>query len=635
MARDYIDVIVTELYKYMKGDALNKGLEEKRPADRIGVFQELLIIAIKKSTLCSFNGRPYYFDGRIYVQMGKDSWDAFNSLILRVADRCGMQPGDKTKLEGVKKVCRGEVSLKQLEPDNSIIVLRNGVLNLEDNTFSKFNKKFKQITQMDFDYNPNETPNVWTDYFLDAVLDQQSQKILQEFMGAIFIDRRKIKIEKMLILYGAGSNGKSVIQSTLIGLLGEENVKTIAVSDLIGGSERKQNIASINGKRLNYCSEIQTKEFGQNADALKALISGEPFEVRLVYVNNFTARNIPLLMANANRIPCIKDFSHGLARRLIILPFENIVEEKNQNKQLATELKKEYPAILNWMLAGRRRLIENDYQFTDSQKIKEIVEEKIAEGSSILSFMKAKDYNRSILDLDHDIRWLEAQKLYYSYISWCAKEGVSHESSKKFGTVLTEAGYAKRRTPDGHLYGVYQRYERPVKEEYKRKNENDLVEGMNNLAHWCNVSRQTIEKMMNANLLEGCYKKEGRRYWFILEKSRKAVKKYLREDKRRSDGHVPMELKADRRSFNHQMRKVGLPFRKADDYNPHAIGIIYVTDEFNYQLDRKDFKKFIKFKGKFDSKEAVSELDKKPLEDIDFDNLDKNYEKKKSDKKNR
>ncbi len=487
MAKDYIDKLANEFYRLMKGDVLTKGLEEKRPADRIGVFQELLIVALKKSTLCCFNGRPYYFDGRIYVQLGKDSWDAFNSLVLRIADRCGLPPGDKTKLEGVKKVCRGEVSLKQLEPDSSIIVLRNGVLDLEKNQFFKFNKRFKQVTQMDFDYEPEAVPNVWTDYFLDAVLDQQCQKVLQEFMGAIFIDRRKVKIEKMLILYGAGSNGKSVIQSTLIGLLGEENVKTLAISDLISGSERKQNIASINGKRLNYCSEIQTKEFGQNADALKALISGEPFEVRLVYINNFTARNIPLLMANANKIPYMKDFSHGLARRLIILPFENVIEEQNQNKQLAKELQKEYPAILNWILAGRQRLVNNGYQFTLTQELKEIVNDKMAESSSVLSFMKAKDYNRSILDLEHEIKWLEAQKLYYAYVAWCAQEGLTPDSVKKFGTTLAEAGFAKRRTPEGNLYGVYLSAMRPIKEEFKRKNENDLVEGMDNLAYWCHV----------------------------------------------------------------------------------------------------------------------------------------------------
>ena len=64
-------------------------------------------------------------------------------------------------------------------------------------------------------------------------------------------------------------------------------------------------------------------------------------EVRLVYINNFTARNIPLLMANANRMPYIKDWSHGLSRRIIILPFDVVLEEKEQNKQLSEELKKE------------------------------------------------------------------------------------------------------------------------------------------------------------------------------------------------------------------------------------------------------------------------------------------------------
>lgn len=598
MAKDYIDRIAGSIYNLMKGAELEKGLEEKRPADRIGVFQELLIKAIKKSTLCCFNGRPFYFNGRIYVQLGKDSWDAFNSLVLRVADKCMLPPGDKTRLEGVKKVCRGEVSLKTLEPDSSIIVLNNGVLDLESNTFHKFNKKFKQVTQMDFDYDPNAVPNVWTDYFLDAVLDQSAQKVLQEFMGAIFIDRRKVKIEKMLILYGAGSNGKSVIQSTLIGLLGEDNVKTLAISDLISGSERKQNIASINGKRLNYCSEIQTREFGQNADALKALISGEPFEVRLVYINNFTARNIPLLMANANRIPYIKDFSHGLSRRLIILPFERVIEEKNQNKRLAKELQKEYSGILNWILAGRQRLIANGYQFSVPQRLQDLVEEYQAESSTVLQFMKAKDYNRSILDMEHEIRWLKAQQLFFAYNKWCAENEIRPETEKRFYMTLKEAGYSNKRTQTGNLYGVYQLNTRPIKEEYKKRNENNLIDGMDNLAHWTGVSRQTIEKMVRCNLLEGCYTKEGRRYWFMLDKCRAAIKKFMRKDKRKSDGRVPMELKADRRAFNKDMKELGLPYRKAEAPDPHAIGIIYVADEFNYQLDKDNYKDFIKFKEK-------------------------------------
>lgn len=605
---NYITKLAGQLYTRMKGEKLDEALEGKRPADRIGMFQDLLIDAIKKSTLCCFNGRPYYFGGRIYEQLGKDGWDAFYSLVKAVADRCGMQPGDKTRLESVCKVCRREVSLQQLEVNNHIIVLQNGVLDVEHNTFHKFSKRFKQVTQMNFNYEPDEYPFLWVDTFLNRVLpDEGMQMVLQEFMGAIFIDRDKAKIEKMLILKGAGSNGKSVVFETLKGLLGEDNIKTIPLSELIGGSERKQNIASINGKRLNYCSEIQTQEFGKNVDALKALISGEPFEVRLVYINNFTARNIPLLMANANRMPYIKDWSHGLSRRIIILPFDVVLEEHEQNKQLSNELRKEYPGILNWILQGRNRLIANNYQFSISQALQDTVTEYQSESSTVLQFMKAKDYNRTLLEIQREPRWLEAQKLWFAYVKWCTENYITPESMKKFGMVLVEAGFSKKKTPDGMLYAVYVTNERPIKEEFRKKNEVGTVDGMDNLAHWCGVSRQTVEKMVRNNLLDGCFTMEGRRYHFDVSLCRKEIKKFLRKDKRYDDGKVTNELKAERRKFNAYMKEKGEPFRKYDKPNPHAKGQIYVTDEFNYKLDKDNYRAFLKF-VQLDEEEDITEI---------------------------
>lgn len=596
---NFIDRLARQIHTQIDGESLGKALESKRPADRIGVFQDLLIDALRKSTLCCFNGRPYYFDGRIYVQLGRDGWDAFYSLVKAVADRCELPPGDKTKLESVSKVCRREVSLKILNPDNHIIVLRNGVLDVETNTFHKFHRRFKQVTQMDFDYDPDEYPFLWVDTFLNRVLpDDAMQRILQEFMGAIFIDRDKVKIEKMLILKGAGSNGKSVVFETLKGLLGEDNIKTIGLSDLISGSERKQNIASINGKRLNYCSEIQTQEFGKNVDALKALISGEPIEVRLVYINNFTARNIPLLMANANRMPYIKDWSHGLSRRIMILPFDVVLEEYEQNKQLSNELRKEYPGILNWILAGRQRLISNNYQFSISQKLLDTVAEYQAESSTVLQFMRAKDYNRTLLEIEREPRWLESRKLWYDYVKWTAENSITPDSLKKFGQVLAEAGFAKKRTPDGVLYAVYVPNERPIKEEYKPKNEVGQIDGMDNLAYWCHVSRQTIEKMVRNGLLDGCYTKEGRRYLFDLSSCRAEVRKFLKRDKRYDeDGSVTDEVKAERRKFNKYMKQIGEMFRKYEKPDIHARGIVYVTDDFNYKLDKDNYKNFLKFKN--------------------------------------
>lgn len=95
---------------------------------------------------------------------------------------------------------------------------------------------------------------------------------------------------------------------------------------------REKNIAFINGKRLNYCSEIQALEFGNDSDTLKSLISGEPTEARPIYGDNFTAYNIPLLMANANQMPYLKDWSYGMRRRICIIPFEVEIPKARQKK---------------------------------------------------------------------------------------------------------------------------------------------------------------------------------------------------------------------------------------------------------------------------------------------------------------
>lgn len=67
-------------------------------------------------------------------------------------------------------------------------------------------------------------------------------------------------------------------------------------------------------------------------------------------------------------------------------------------------------------------------------------------------------------------------------------------------------------------------------------------------------------------------------------------------DKRYDDGKVSPELKAERRSFNKYMKEKGEPFRKAEKPEARAKGIIYVADEFNYQLHKNNYEEFIKFK---------------------------------------
>ena len=246
--------LLNEVFGLMKGEKLDAALQESKSAARVDAVQDLMRAAIIRSSICKFNGTPYYFSGRIYEEM---AWDDFGNLIYDLMRKCKMPNGDYSRVEGVLKVCKRVVAGKALKPDNAIVVFNNCVFDMNARRAHYFNRRWVQTTCVPYAYKPEEHVFLWR-MFLDEVLpDKNMQKVLQEFLGSIFVDRRVAKMETMLVLRGSGSNGKSVVFETIMGILGRENVSNFGIGALITGNERKKNIAFINGKRLNYCSEIQ------------------------------------------------------------------------------------------------------------------------------------------------------------------------------------------------------------------------------------------------------------------------------------------------------------------------------------------------------------------------------------------
>ena len=392
-----------------------------------------------------------------------------------------------------------------------------------------------------YDYKPEEHVFLWR-MFLDEVLpDKNMQKVLQEFLGSIFVDRRVAKMETMLVLRGSGSNGKSVVFETIMGILGRENVSNFGIGALITGNERKKNIAFINGKRLNYCSEIQALEFGKDSDTLKSLISGEPTEARPIYGDNFTAYNIPLLMANANQMPYLKDWSYGMRRRICIIPFEVEIPKARQKKELSRDLEAEYPAIFNWILEGRDRFIANGYKLTDSKELENVMDEYQSESSTVMKFMYQMNYLCRYEEIaDIEPKWMSSAILYRKYCKWCRDNNAKEENVTVFGRILSEAGYRKKRTPNGQVYGLYgtalteklyyekredlrgnykQRIAKPVYQDGKR-----YAYTHEGLAACLSLSIYQVQRLFREKKLEGTYHMEKRTTVFDLDAVEKIIK---------------------------------------------------------------------------------------------------------------
>lgn len=423
--------------------------------------------AVEKSSIAVFNGRIFIFTGKIYEKI---SYNDFENMTYELWKRLGLPLSMwDNKSGGVMDMMKKMVLSKHIYPDNSKIVFDNGMYDFETRKFSKeVTKKVVQFAVAPFTYNSFASCPRWH-AFLDSVLpDKDCQGMLQEFLGSIFIDRKKVKIETMLILKGNGANGKSVIFEVLMGMLGTGNISTYGIQELIYGNLKEQNMANINGKRLNYCPEVDAMNIRGDNATFKALISGEPMRVKILYSNPFEVYDIPLMMSNCNKLPRVETWSHSMKRRIIVIPFDISIPVDKQNPRLPLELANEYAGIFNWICVGRERFRLNGCKFTEVAGLTNMLD-TVGRGdinhSSAVRYIYSDKKIGSMYSPYDCVRtrqtetkatFITLSDLYGNYRKWCAKFRVPDDLTKSvFRDELKLAGFDYLRKCNGMCFRLY------------------------------------------------------------------------------------------------------------------------------------------------------------------------------------
>jgi len=186
------------------------------------------------------------------------------------------------------------------------------------------------------------------DQFIEKVLpDESCQMVLQEFTGYIF---NNLNLEKMLIITGNGSNGKSVFFNVICALVGKDNLLNYSV----GLFNHEYNRAKLLGKILNFSSE---RGEDLNPDMLKTLISREPIHAREPYGKSFNMEVKTKFIMNANELPKITENTDAFFHRQCIIRFGTKITASEKDIHLADKIiKNELPGIFNWLLVGLDRL---------------------------------------------------------------------------------------------------------------------------------------------------------------------------------------------------------------------------------------------------------------------------------------
>jgi len=391
-------------------------------------------------------GQLAVFNGAFWKILTKDE---VKSFLGRAAIEMGNDPvtskHHKFKDELYQQFLSSSFIPKPLEKAEEILInFQNGtlVVHPEGNTsFREFREADLLFYQLDFNYDPEATTEKFN-VFLERVLpDANQQMILAEFLGYIFVKNSVLKLEKSLILYGTGANGKSTLFEIIYSLLGKENISTFSLQNITGDTGYYR--AKLINKLLNYASEISSK---MDSSVFKALASGEPIEARLPYGEPFVMEDYAKLMFNTNELPKDVENNNAFFRRFIILEFSQTIPIDERDPKLASKIKAiELPGIFNWVIDGLKRLIAQE-GFSKSDAADQALENYRLQSDSVYLFLNEAGYSPGVR---HEYTLKEA---YTDYKAYCLENGYKPCSNRVFKDRLKKYNYSLNRKSQGWYF---------------------------------------------------------------------------------------------------------------------------------------------------------------------------------------
>lgn len=165
--------------------------------------------------------------------------------------------------------------------------------------------------------------------------------------------------QKFFTLRGGGANGKSTLTNTVLKVFGSYGLITpsetlLGTSTNSNAGQTREDLLRLKGKRLVTVMEPDDDK-PLKEGTIKALTGGEMIAARGLYAKQ-TVMFKPCFTLHfcTNHDLLIRGTDHGILRRTVIVNFERVFKEEEQDRNLSKKLEAEGSGILNWILKGIR-----------------------------------------------------------------------------------------------------------------------------------------------------------------------------------------------------------------------------------------------------------------------------------------
>lgn len=374
----------------------------------------------------------------------------------------GKQFATSQRAKGVTSLLKALISVQSRLNKEEVISFINGTLDLLSGEFREHRKTDYCSFTLDYEYDADAVCPNW-EQFIDSVTNHNPRRaeVLQQIAGYVLFP--DCKYQKIFVLFGAGSNGKSVYLDMLEKVYGKSNCTYVDPANM----SNEFWLIHLKDSLLNFATEINS-DFSKAENVLKMLSDGTSMQACYKGQNHITFEPRAKMVFACNDMPHSKTIQ-GMDRRMHFVDFPvRFVDypdpadplQQKRDYDLMQKLIPELPAIFNWCYAGYNSL-RHFNEFTETEE----------QASYLTEFREASNpieiYVRERTD------WLvgdmPCQEVYDNYCEWCERNGHWKSASNSFGRALrvalgTRYGGKHRARIDGLRTYVY-RFEAPPFEE--------------------------------------------------------------------------------------------------------------------------------------------------------------------------
>ena len=251
----------------------------------------------------------------------------------------------------------------------------------------------------------------------------------------------EIKDHVLLFCWGPGGNGKGVLLNTVSRILGD--YAAVAPGDLllVTQSERHPcDVAMLRGSRFVTAQELAAGR-AWDEPKLKGLTGGDPITARFMRQDFFTYEPQFTLWVAGNHKPSFRGVDEAIRRRVLLLPFTQVISAAERDPDLSEKLKAEWPAILRLMIDGCLA-----YQ-------REGLNPPASALAATKSYLDGEDTLGQWLEercvVQPRIDWTSLKTLYADWSAWSLERGQRPGTARSLSKALDERGIEREHRKTG------------------------------------------------------------------------------------------------------------------------------------------------------------------------------------------